>query len=497
MSANLDSPPEAEDVEAEWARLMEVAESWGVDPEPRDSDIIWDDEPITPGVARYLAGVSHREQLLCEWEDAAAQIAKWQAVQARILADALDLALVDGSSRRDTDLAVRSMAAELACAVGMSDRTVQAHMNDAQVLRDLYAASLSKLRSGGMSRAHAQVIIDEGTRLMDGEVRADYERMMLELPAHLTTSRMRVIAKAIAEDLQPVSLTERHLEARAGRRVEVRDTDDGMAELLVPLPAVLAHGIYDRLTQQARIILAAELAAAKADAAKADGRAGAAMADAAIAATGADTTAVAGDIRPVRTLDQIRADMLCDLLLTGHATVEGIDADGGEGIDAIRGIVQITVPQSVLAGDDAGPSACLTGRGPIDSETAQRMAGNASLWHLVLTDRTSGAVVAVERRFPNEAQVRHLRARDEHCRFPGCRAPVWRCDIDHSIDHQHGGATSICNLAHLCRRHHTLKHNTAWQLRQLEGGVLEWTSPLGRVYIEHPPATLRFIPERE
>lgn len=41
-----------------------------------------------------------------------------------------------------------------------------------------------------------------------------------------------------------------------------------------------------------------------------------------------------------------------------------------------------------------------------------------------------------------------------------------------------------------------LKHNTAWTVEQHERGVLVWTSPLGRVYTDKPPPTLRFIPTR-
>lgn len=40
---------------------------------------------------------------------------------------------------------------------------------------------------------------------------------------------------------------------------------------------------------------------------------------------------------------------------------------------------------------------------------------------------------------------------------------------------------------HLCQRHHSMKQFTAWKVRQLEHGVLEWTSPTGRVYLENPP----------
>jgi hypothetical protein len=32
-----------------------------------------------------------------------------------------------------------------------------------------------------------------------------------------------------------------------------------------------------------------------------------------------------------------------------------------------------------------------------------------------------------------------------------------------------------------------MKHFTCWRVRQLKGGVLEWTSPLGRIYREDAP----------
>ncbi|RZK51922.1 MAG: HNH endonuclease, partial [Pedobacter sp.] len=48
------------------------------------------------------------------------------------------------------------------------------------------------------------------------------------------------------------------------------------------------------------------------------------------------------------------------------------------------------------------------------------------------------------------------------CRFPGCNQPATASDIDHTTDWQHGGPTNLDNLAHLCRKHHRLKHHTAW-----------------------------------
>nr|BFF09863.1 hypothetical protein GCM10025699_11660 [Microbacterium flavescens] len=174
-----------------------------------------------------------------------------------------------------------------------------------------------------------------------------------------------------------------------------------MSELWALLPSVLAHGIHDRLTRMARSVKDA-----------AHGEGGDAWVD---SADGDGDVAVP---EGVRTMDQLRADALCDLALTGHPTLASIDRSGGEGIDALQAIVQITVPFQTLVGDE-GPAPVLTGRGPIDPESARRLLGAATLWDRVLTDPVSGDVLAVDRRFPTEAQRRHLRARDEHCRFPG------------------------------------------------------------------------------
>ncbi|MBP6684820.1 MAG: HNH endonuclease, partial [Leucobacter sp.] len=81
-------------------------------------------------------------------------------------------------------------------------------------------------------------------------------------------------------------------------------------------------------------------------------------------------------------------------------------------------------------------------------------------------------------------------ARDEHCRHPGCMAPTYRSEIDHTVDAALGGPTATDNLAHLCLMHHILKGESDWTVIQRDGGVLEWTSPTGRKYVERPPDLL-------
>jgi hypothetical protein len=77
-------------------------------------------------------------------------------------------------------------------------------------------------------------------------------------------------------------------------------------------------------------------------------------------------------------------------------------------------------------------------------------------------------------------------ARDWTCRFPTCRQPVWRCDLDHSVPYHKGGRTCACNLGGLCRFHHQIKQHSLWQLIQQAPGMFVWTTPAGRVYTAEP-----------
>ncbi|MBB2975925.1 hypothetical protein FHX49_001492 [Microbacterium endophyticum] len=394
-------------------------------------------------------------------------VAAYQALEATLMAATVDLAR--GSSQSGTaELPMREVTAEVAAALRVSDRTVQAQFSSALTLVEDFPSAHRALQSGEISRSHANVITSEGARITDAAVRKQYEDLVLERARVETSGRLRGIAKAIAEKLNPQSLTERHRQALDGRRVWVTDLDDGMAELSAIGSAVLVHGVFDRLCQFARTTLDAERTASDENSAE---------------------SSAENNAAPIRTMDEARTDAFFDLLLTGDACVHGQDA-----LEGIRAHVQVTVPAMTLAGawDAAGD---LAGYGPANPDTLRDIAGRTGTWDRVLTDPVSGGVVAVETYRPTAEMRRFLRVRDEHCRFPGCRMAPWRSDIDHTIDAARGGATVHTNLAHLCRRHHVLKHQTTWSVTQLDSGKLKWVSPTGRAYIDTPAPMLRFIPD--
>lgn len=415
-----------------------------------------------------------------------AQIGSLQAHQAMLYTAVtevveLQTARLSGAGRRDREMPLREVTAEVAAALRVTERTVQRRMSDATTLMMRFTRTFAALADGRISRAHAGVIVEAGCAIEDDAARAGFELAALDRAEIETVGRLRSIVGTIAETVQPVSIAERHRRARGHRGVFLRDLEDDMAEVVSVQPAVLARGIFDRLTQMAR---------ADQDAARAAEAAARDEAEAAATMGGVDGLDAAAEPTRTddRTLDQRRADIFADMMLAG------VPVAVGEGIDAIRAHVQVTVPVLTLAGvHDEGAN--LAGYGPIDPGTARRLAGNAKGWDRVMTHPVTGAVLAVDRYRPTKDLERALRVRDEHCRFPGCRQPVWRCDIDHSHDAALGGETSARNLAHLCKRHHMLKHATQWQVRQLGGGTLEWTSPTGLIYIDVPTPTLRFIPD--
>ncbi len=59
------------------------------------------------------------------------------------------------------------------------------------------------------------------------------------------------------------------------------------------------------------------------------------------------------------------------------------------------------------------------------------------------------------------------------------------CDLDHTIDHARGGATTEKNLEPLCRHDHNVKHHAGWTLRRTPNGYT-WTSRLGHEYNTGP-----------
>lgn len=412
--------------------------------------------------------------LVDEVHRASIALAAADAARTRALAEAghlaLDVMAGQCASSRAAELALREVASEIAAAENLSDRTVHTQITRAMTLVDDYPDTLSAWESGALTRTHMNTILDVGSPL-PVEVREQFDALAVTTAESLSPGRLRSRLAALAERLHPTTLTERHHRGRDTRCVRIVTGPDGMSDLVATLPTVLAVGIQDRLTLQARALIDARL----------------------------DDPQAASD---ERTTAQLRADILTDLLLTAAPEADPTRTDDGPGaLGAIRARVQVVVPALTILDPTAEnhDPAELIGHGPLDAATARGLAEATTLpWDRVITHPITGAVLHTDTYHRTTAIDRYLRARDRRCRWPGCTVPAIRCEVDHTRDHALGGPTHVANLAHLCQRHHTQKQFTRWSVKQLPGGILQWTSPTGRTYTDEPlpysPA-VRFLPD--
>lgn len=368
------------------------------------------------------------------------------------------------------DHSLRTVAAEIGAVQRVSDRTIEQRMAAAELLVDQFPAVWAAQGAGRISAAHSRVIVDAGSGIESPSDREMYSAVILPIAEAESPNRLRALARRVAERFAPTTVSKRHRRARSQRRAWVTDSEDGMAALHTHAPAALVHGMFDRLSQMAHALRNENLRARR------------------------QAARDCSEFEPDdRTVDEIRADLLADLVLSGQPT--GHDSEDGL-LGAIDARIEITVPVTTLMDDDAhaapdadaAPPAELDGRTPIDVDTARKMAGQTKGWDRVLTHPITGRVLAVDRYRPSRHLRRHLRARDQRCRFPTCGIVARQCDLDHNHAASTGGATCETNLASFCRRHHVLKHHSPWHVEQKPGGVVEWTSPTGRTYVDTPPA---------
>ncbi|SDZ00885.1 protein of unknown function [Herbiconiux ginsengi] len=432
------------------------------------------------------------------------------ARSAALLAEATTLRLAE--SRSDAHgLAMRSLVAEISCATRLPERAVIRLLNDAEILVHALPATLEALSSGAISYRHAQKMVDAVVPL-PSEARSEFELALLPEAESTTAARFERTARRERERLHPESIDVRARAATAERDVVLTPDADGMAWLTCHLPAVAAVAIDSLLSRIAR---------------------------------------AAHNATESRTHTQLRADVLTTLLLGGGATrpvvaasaprpdagddtitagdhTEGDDAPVHDSVDVdepageeespavdngritvddeFLGIVPtvvLTVPALSLLGHDGG-QAELHGFGPIDIDTARRLAARAPSFVRILTHPDTGETLSVGRtryRPPPDLRLALL-LDDETCRFPNCNRRAESCELDHTTDWAHGGETERANLHHLCPKHHHLKHDsTGWDVTAHPGRTLEWRSPTGRHYVTTPHAYRRrsarpsFVPE--
>ncbi|MDJ0338908.1 HNH endonuclease signature motif containing protein [Cryobacterium sp. PH31-O1] len=344
--------------------------------------------------------------------------------------------------------AEEGLVAELACLLRVHENTARNLLCVSKKLQHDLPATRAKLANGSISYRHVEVIVDNALSLPN-EAWCAFETEVLAGVDNLTVGQLKKRAITVRELSHPESIVKRHQKALSQRRFSVMPARDGMACLELTLTQEDAAAITDRVDTLARSL----------------------------------HNAAALEPLDTRTLGQQRLDVAVDLLLTG-VTETGLGA-------GVQGLVNVTVPVLTLMGLSEEPGT-LDGFGPIDAETARRVAATAKSFTRILIHPETSAVLSVgTTRYKVPADLKKwLEIRDGTCRFPGCTRAARHSEIDHTHDWRYNGETRWDNLAHLCKRGHRLKTESGWTAEQGIDGILHWTSPAGKHYATHPATRL-------
>ncbi|MCQ1957062.1 HNH endonuclease [Arthrobacter sp. zg-Y826] len=347
-------------------------------------------------------------------------------------------------------------AAECAAILNVPQVTGQRLLSEAGQLCGTHTATLSGLEEGRFSYQHAQVVLEQCQNVPASKLPA-FEADLLKAAEGQTRAQFSAKARRLREKKFPETVSKRHLTAFEQRMVTLDREEDGMSCLSAHLRAAEAQHIYSALSTAAR------------------------------------GEQAAGDSR---TTDQLRADILAQLLMggsrrlfatagtrgeagtrnatgvrpgtvhtgndTGAATrYEGnLGFDGGpegspniEGSPNMEGNPDIDARADVGSGPDEGivprteimvlisaetlfgaddQPAELHGYGPISAEEARRLARNAVGWTGLAQDPQTGEILGVGRRRKVPAGLR----RWLRARDGTCRFPGCRVSTANAdIDH--------------------------------------------------------------
>ncbi len=399
---------------------------WGT--EERDTPLPagLEDAPPGPRLSEMLAGIDPTVvsgyDLITVVQAFQRMISHYQAGYYRVIAE------LSGLDRLPTEGLASS---EVAAALHLT-RSAADHEYHLALQLGEHPPLLDELRAGRLDIRRVRVILEQASTLSNTDAEILMEKV-LPGASELTTGQLRAKAKRIAMSLNPAQTTETYAQGLDDRRVVVNDNPDGTANLFLlngpPTEINLARQRLEELTRQAR--------------------------------TPDD----------MRSIDQIRADTLLDILL-GHTT-----------IDLPTAAITLVVELETLIGLADNPAE-IPGYGPVIAEIARKtgLDNTNGQWDFITRDQGQPIATGTLRRRPTQAMKRRIRAQYPTCVHPGCRQPAHNTDIDHTIPWATHGKTRHGNLAPLCEHHHQLK-DQGWQYTIQPDQTITWTSPLGHTYI--------------
>jgi Domain of unknown function (DUF222) len=331
-------------------------------------------------------------------------------------------------------------SSEVQAALNLTRRSTEIQVDLASLLCERLPRVWEALYAGLIDLPRARILSDLTSPLPE-ELARQVTNTALEWAPGLTTGQLRARLGRLIISEDPAAAKERYEQKLEERRVFSEQGEDGTANLHgLNLPPAEATRAMRRINRLARSLKAK------------------------------------GDRRRI---DQIRADILLDLLIGKGQPNSGTSDTGA---------VEIRVDLNTLTGIDDDPGE-IPGFGPVLADVARQIVDEASdaEWRIVPVEEDGQPVgVVTTKRRPTTTQKRQVETRNPTCVFPGCRMPADQCDLNHEIPWAEAHRTTARELGPLCRHDHINHHRHRWKLKQIRPGVYQWTSPLGHTYIVGP-----------
>ncbi|WP_372508748.1 DUF222 domain-containing protein [Amycolatopsis iheyensis] len=369
------------------------------------------------------------EQIIDLIRDTDAAISRMQAIQLRAIANL--------SVRRRR---APSAASEVALALSITEHRASAIVSAATALIARLPRMLNLMDDGQLDLYRAMKVTDATSWLSGDHVRVVDAKLEDKVPGRNAT-QVRRAATYEAAKVDPDGAAERTERKLVERRLALHHHDTGITHLSVNnTPTEKATAAYARIDRTARALKTSD---------------------------------------EPRTLDQLRADVAMDLLLSGT---------GGP---SERTEVFLHIDLDTYLGMNESP-ATLAGRGPVTAAVARRIiSGSDTTLRRVLTDpRTGQAVELSPTRYQlDPAHGEFIRVRDQECRQPGCTRPAQNCGIDPTRTQGEAEGDSDQPVTY-CSRHRKLKGEPGWDYEVTADSTVNVTTPAGLVHSTTPPSML-------
>jgi len=335
----------------------------------------------------------------------------------------------------------KSVPDEVGLELRMTRHTAESYVDLADALVTRLPRTLAEIEAGNTDLDKARKVHEITAPLSDEQCRRLDARLAPRL-AGKDGTQIRRAARDLVHQIDGAGANERAQKRREDRKVRILHEEDAMATLLAYLPAETAAAIYARIDAIAKRR-------------KQDG--------------------------DERTLEQLRADTLSDLLL-------GVDHSD------VLATIFLHVPIGTALGVTEH-GAFLEGHGPVPGAIAREILNDPrSVWKKVITDPASGAVLDVGRttRRPPAAVKDLVRARDREGGMPHCHRPAHHSQLDHTQRWRDNGTTSVGNLHALCQHDNLLREKPGWDVAYDDATAeTTITTPAGHTFCHRPEPLIR------